>query len=279
MTYNVGRQGMLRLVLNGGKKTTISEQFIQAPYHIQRAIHCDDTMQDMAHLYMMSSSGGILGNDSHAIRATLKDKARARLMTQGATRIYDTQDGTATQDISITLEQDSYLEFLPDITIPYKNSRYEQSVDIVCHPSATMIYAETLSPGRRAFGESFDYTLYKNVVSAKSDEGAWLLHDAARIEPARRSVQKYGIMGLYDTLCTVYILAPGSIVPRMYYGVNDAIRHQNDILGGASIIHDKAGIIVRMLSNKTETIQRVIDRIVHVVRYYRFSPVTLRGGA
>lgn len=273
MTYHVGRHGMLQLVMRGGKKTTISEQFVQAPYHIQRAIHCDDVMYDMAYLYMMSSSGGILGNDSHIIQATLKDKARARLTTQGATRIYDTQDAVATQKIFITLEQDSYLEFLPDITIPYKNSRYVQNVDIVCHSSATMLYAETVSPGRRAFGEIFEYTLYKNAVSAKSDVGTWRLYDASRIEPARRNVSEYGIMGTYDTICTVYILAPINAIPNMYSNINGIMQHQDGLLGGASIASGEAGIIVRMLSNKTETIQYTIDRVVNTVRRCTFNSV------
>lgn len=273
MTYHVGRQGVLQLVLSGGRKTTITEQFVQPPYHIQRAIHCDDTIYDMAHLYMMSSSGGILGKDSHTIQITLKGKARARLTTQGATRIYDTQGMVATQSVSITLEQDSYLEFLPDITIPYKNSRYVQSVDIVCHPSATIIYTDILSSGRRAFGEMFEYSSFKSTVSAKSDTDAWRLYDASQIEPTQNSVSEYGIMGTYDIVSTIYILAPASIIPKVYSDINDTMLHHKDISCGASITHSKDGIIVRMLANKTEDILHMMYSVVRVVRHHAVSPV------
>ena len=271
MTYNIGRQGVLRLVLHGGEKTTISDQFVQAPYHIQRAIHCDETIQDMAHLYMMSSSGGILGGDNHTVQVTLKDKARARLMTQGATRIYDTGDATASQRISVTLEPDSYMEFLPDVTIPYKNSRYTQSVDISCHRSATLLYAEMVSPGRRASGEAFQYASYESAVSAKDDTGAWRLYDAAKIEPDLRNVSEYGIMGSYDTVCTVYILMPPDMVPDICNSINGTVQKHDDFLGGASIARNNTGIVVRMLANKTETIQSKLCEVVRMLRRYTFG--------
>ena len=61
--------------------------------------------------------------------------------------------------VNITLDENCYLEYIPDQIIPYQNSRYYQKVNLNIHDDATLIYSEVLTPGRIAINESFDYDI------------------------------------------------------------------------------------------------------------------------
>ena len=68
----------------------------------------------MAYLYLLSSSGGILQGDRYRTEIALKNNAVAHITTQGATRIYGMNNNYASQTVNITVQQGSYLEYIPD---------------------------------------------------------------------------------------------------------------------------------------------------------------------
>ena len=57
-----GKTGYLRLVFQNDNtgKTFVREQFSEVPLHVQRALHYDESCLDLAYLYIVSTSGGIL---------------------------------------------------------------------------------------------------------------------------------------------------------------------------------------------------------------------------
>ena len=120
-----GKVGILEIELKqGNNKTTITKQFSQVPLQIQRAVYPEESLPEMAYLYIISPSGGILQGDRYKIDVTLKNNAVSHITTQGATRIYSMNSNFASQITNITVEDNCYLEYIQDQLIPYKNSRY-----------------------------------------------------------------------------------------------------------------------------------------------------------
>ena len=62
----------------------------------------------------------------------------------------------ATQIINLEVKENSYLEFLPEQLIPYKDSRYYQKINLNVDATSTLVYSEIIVPGRVAMGELFD---------------------------------------------------------------------------------------------------------------------------
>ena len=54
----------------------------------------------------------------------LSNNAHAHKTTQGATRIYKMERNYATQMVNVTVDDDCYLEYIPDQIIPFKDSRF-----------------------------------------------------------------------------------------------------------------------------------------------------------
>jgi len=118
-----GKIGYLRLVFqndNNGK-TIVGEQFSQVPLYAQRALYCEDSFSNLAFLYIVSVSGGILQGDRYRIDVRLKKNSMVHITTQGATRIHSMNSNSATQMVNITLEENSYLEFIPVQIIPFQD--------------------------------------------------------------------------------------------------------------------------------------------------------------
>ena len=69
-------------------KTIITYQKSQVPLFLQKALYYDETIPPMAHLFILSPSGGILQGDRYRTDITLSNNAICHITTQGATRIY-----------------------------------------------------------------------------------------------------------------------------------------------------------------------------------------------
>ena len=196
----------------------------------------------------------------------MKENTVAHVTTQGATRIYGTRTGGASLAMDITLAADSYLEFMPDQTIPYGGSSYSQTARISASRTATLVYVDVVTSGRRAMGESFRYDMFRTDVTVRDEDGAVIFWDAAVLEPARRDVSRYGILGDYTVTGSVYVLAPRSRVPVLYGEINRLVSGNAAIPGGASIMRDNTGVLVRLLGVETRAVMGVTRRVAGVVR-------------
>ena len=155
-----GKIGYLQLELQNDsdkQKTVITKKRTQVPLYMQKALHYDMDYPSMAHLFVLSPSGGILQGDRYRMDVQLKNNAISHITTQGATRIYKMESNYATHQVTLNLKNNSYLEFIPEQIIPYKNSRFYQKTNLDIDDSSTVVYSETIVPGRIAMGEMFDF--------------------------------------------------------------------------------------------------------------------------
>jgi urease accessory protein len=65
--------------------------------------------------------------------------------------------GQAYSSITINMGRNAFLEYVPDQIIPYGPSRSHREVTINASDDSFMIYAETLSAGRIASNEVFEF--------------------------------------------------------------------------------------------------------------------------
>jgi urease accessory protein len=263
-----GKVGILDLELQGDSsgKTVVTRQFSQVPLQIQRALYPENSLPGMAYLYVISPSGGILQGDRYRTDVLLKNKAIAHITTQGATRIYSMNSNSASQMLNITIDENCYLEYIPDQIIPYKNSRYYQKVNLKVHDNSTLIYSEILTPGRVAMGESFEYDIcYLRTHCKNQDEKIRFLENT-KIEPKKQKLKNFGILGKHSIVGTVYILTRKEDVIELENTINQAIRDRHEVSVGTSILPDESGIIIRILGNKTELVFEVVFKTVEIIR-------------
>jgi urease accessory protein len=264
-----GKVGALVLKLEhdpGRQKTVAKEQYSKVPLYTQRALYLEESLPSMAYMFIMSPSGGILQGDRYRMDITLKNNAFFHLTTQGATRLYRMDKNYATQLVNITVGEGCYFEFIPDQIIPYRSSRFYQNVTLNAHDNSTMIYSEILVPGRVSSGESFEYDICYLKASAKNQKGDLRFIDIALLEPKKRNIKDFGILEGFDVIGSVYILAEEKYIRGLNDKINSAIESLPKIYGGATILPNNSGVMVRLLGPFASDIRDIIHEIVRISR-------------
>ena len=264
-----GKVGFLKLVLEHDSqrsKTIVTEQRTQVPLYVQKALHYDETVPSMAHIFILSPSGGVLQGDRYRTDVELKNKAISHITTQGATRIYKMNSNYATQMINLKVGKDCYLEFLPEQLIPYKSSRYYQKTTFTVDDSATLVYSETIVPGRVAMGELFDYDICYLRTLCYNDKNEIKFHDNSILEPKNQTMNTLGMFGNKTVLSTMFVVTKKEHVEKLYEKINQIFKDNDEVVGGASILPNDSGLSVRILSNSSEENKTTVYHISQMIR-------------
>ena len=256
----------LELQLNNNDKTNVTKQFSQVPLQVQRALYPDRMIPEMAYIYIVSPSGGVLQGDRYRTDITLENRAMAHITTQGATRVYSMDTNFATQIFNISVKNGSYLEYIPDQIIPYRNSRYYQEVNLNIHSNSTLVYSEVMTPGRVAMDESFEYDICFLRTKCTDEENKIKIYENSKIVPKIQKISELGILGIYPIVGTVYVLTKKKTISELRSILSEKIESNERISCGISTISDESGIIIRILGKKTEDVFQTIFNIVEACR-------------
>jgi len=264
-----GKTGKLKIVLDIESisgRTIIKEKESMFPLSVQKEMHYDQFQPKMTHVYIVSSSGGILQGDKYMIDIILEKNTLAHITTQGATRVYGMNVSNAIQVINVSLDDGAYLEFIPDQIIPYKNSRFYQEINFKVHDNATMIYSEIISPGRIGMGEIFDYEICYLKSIGKNHKDELRFTDYTKIEPKKMNLQDFGVLEQKQITATMYILAKRNDIEKIIQTLENEVKNSSEIEFGWSTMTKENGILLRILGNTTRDVIRLVYDITKIVR-------------
>jgi urease accessory protein len=264
-----GKIGALVLKLENDvqrNKTIITNQYSRVPLFTQRALYLEESLPSMAYVFIISPSGGILQGDRYRMDITVTNNACAHITTQGATRLYRMEKNFATQMVNVSVDEGCYFEFIPDQIIPYRDSRFYQTLNFKVHENATAVYSEMVVPGRVASGESFEYDICYLKAVARDYLNNLRFIDIAILEPKKRNLSNIGILGNYTVVGSVYVLAQRRYVRILNDEINAKLREADSIVGGSSILPGSSGIVVRMLGHLAGDIRNAIFEVLTIVR-------------
>ena len=262
-----GKIGYLQLELQNDsdrQKTIITRKRTQVPLYVQKALHYDLDYPSMAHLFVLSPSGGILQGDRYRMDVELKNNAISHITTQGATRIYKMESDFATHMVTLSLKNNSYLEFIPEQIIPYNNSRFYQKTHLDIDDTSTVVYSETIVPGRIAMGEMFDfdvcYLKTEGTINEKME-----FRDSSLLMPKTQKIQSLGIFDDKTILTSVYVLTKKHVT-KINDLINELLSHLQGMSGSSSILPNDSGISIRILGNSSEDQKITIYEILKIIR-------------
>ena len=257
---------MLKVVFQAGKeKTIVSDKICKSPLYFQRAMYFEQSAPMLAHMYIMSSAGGILQGDRHLIDVTLEEKSMVHITTQGATRVYSMTQDIAMQKIHIKLEDGAYLEYLADQIIPYKDAKYHQELDCTIHENATLFYSEIVTPGRIAMNESFQYDTCHLKAKVENQDKKLLFMDIVDLKPKKQDLRVKEILGDYTIVASIYFFSEKKHVLKLQEQILN-LQTSDDVVFASSILAYDSGILIRILANQVDLIQNLILKIAKMVR-------------
>jgi len=262
-----GKIGYLQLELQNDdetQKTIITQKRTQVPLYVQKALHYDLDYPAMAHVFVLSPSGGILQGDRYRMDVELKNNAISHITTQGATRIYKMESNYATHMVTLNLKNNSYLEFIPEQIIPYKNSRFYQKTNLNIDDSSTAVYSETIVPGRIAMGEMFDFDVCYLKTEGSINKKIQF-RDSSLLIPKTQKIQSLAMFDDKTILTSIYIITKKPIA-KINNLINELFSNLEDMSGGSSIMPNNSGISIRILGNSSEDQKTTIHEILKIIR-------------
>ncbi|MHB8545173.1 MAG: urease accessory protein UreD [Nitrosotalea sp.] len=261
-----GQNGAIQIELNTNddSKTYVKSLSSKAPFLIQKAMYPDSKYPHFAHIYIMSSSGGILQGDEQKINVVMGKNSTARITTQSATKIYKMEHGYASQYIDIHSQEGSYLEFVPHQIIPFKSSRFYQEVNLEVEKDAILIYSEIISAGRIASGEKFDFDLCFLRTTA-SRNGKTLFTDVMNLNHKNKANFE-SIFGGKAIFSTIYIIGDSISVEMIVDKINSSVNAS--FLASCSTLPNNSGIIVRILADSISEIVTLTENITDIFRSF-----------
>ncbi len=234
----------------------------------QRTLYPDAAMPDLAWLFMITTSGCVLQGDRLALEVTLGPGARAHVTTQSATKVHSMDANYALQTQSISLADGAYLEFLPEPLIPHRRARFLSDTRITIAPTATLLYAEIVQPGRKHHhpDECFGVTLLSLAVGAERPDGKTLFTEKLVIEPARRPLRQTGVMDSFDVFGNVVLLTPKEAADRVHARVDADVDATSGVAFGACSLPNDAGLIFKVLGRETAQVRAKVREFWGIAR-------------
>jgi len=265
-----GKTGYLRLgfELDADGRSILRDWERRAPLIVQQALYFDESMPEMPCVYILSSGGPNVDGDRYEQHFTVHRNAYAHLTTGAATKLAEMHGNYSGLRQRIELEENAYLEFLPEPTIPCRHTRFIADTAIRIAPSATLFHAEIYASGRKhAGGERFAYDLLSVCTRAERPDGTPLFREKFVIRPGCRSPETLGAMNEYDVFADILVLTPSEHADRIYARTGAFIDRDRRLAAGITRLPNGSGLLYRILGAETEPVKRLARAFCSAVRH------------
>lgn len=265
-----GKVGELRLgfALRGGR-SVLSDLYRVAPLLVQRALYFDEAMPELPICSIISIGGGILQGDRYRIDITVGEGASAHVTSQSANRVHQMDANYASQHQTITLESGAYLEYLPDFTILYRDSRFISRTELVVPEDATLLYGEMVLAGRKHHhvDERFGFDLLSMAVSLRRPDGRKLFAEKLLIEKGDAMIDHPAVMKGFDAFANILCITPEPVASLILQRFETRFPEgEARALSGVSRLPNGAGLMLRAVGVESYDVRGEVRRFWTVVR-------------
>jgi urease accessory protein len=233
---------------------------------VRRALHIDPALPEMALGLIQSISSGIIQGDRLGIDIVAGPNTQALVMTQSAPKVYKMDTNYATQRVTVRVDSGAYLEYLPDMLIPYEHARFYQEIELDVAEDATMVFCEVVGPGRAARGESFEYDVIFTRVEARSPNGTLRLADSIMLAPELAAPTRSGLLGDRSYLASFYVLTREIDAASLAAVLHECVQGTTRLDGAASRLPGADGVVLRVVGDEWRDVETAIYRAWKVTR-------------
>ena len=266
---SAGKCGYLRLgfELDSRGRSILRDLERRVPLIVQQELYFDEEMPEMPCVYILSSGGPNVDGDRYEQNFILRRGAFAHISTGAATKLAEMRTNFSGMSQRFVLEEDAYLEYLPEPTIPCRHTRFACETDITVAPTATLFYSEIYTSGRRYFrNERFVYDLLSVCTHAERPSGERLFREKFIIEPARRSPLTKGAMNGYEVFANAVVLTPQKSADEIYARTPAFIDRKRGIAAGITRLPEDCGLCFRVLGMETGPVKHAVREFCSTVR-------------
>lgn len=267
--------GILEMDMENRQGRTVADNvYFQGAFKVMRPVYLNN--YNYPCYYLLNPGGGYLDGDTYRMKVTLQEEAQLTLTTQSSTKVYKTPKSYAYQETEFHLKKDSYLEYLPDALIAYKDAKYVQKNIVYMEQGATLLYSDIVTPGWSPEGSKFSY----DTLRLKSEiymDNELVVFDHVKLQPENQNMTGLGFMEGYTHLGSFIVIGEktdDTLLDRLYETIKE---ETGDFEFGISKL-TLPGFTLRIMANKTQVIERIITSCHAVIseEWNQMKPSFLR---
>lgn len=265
-----GKHGYLRLgfELDPRGKSILRDLDRRVPLIAQQELYFDEAMPEMPCLYILSSGGPNVDGDRYQQDITVRKDAFAWVSTGAATKLAEMRYNYSGMIQNIVLEENAYLEFMPEPVIPCKHTRFISDTRLNVHPTATVFYSEIYMGGRKYYkdGELFQYDILSVCSHGERSDGEQLFREKFVIDPNVVPVRQLGVMGHYDVFANVIVMTPKENADKIYEATDAFIDREKNLAVGITHLPNDAGLLFKVLGMEPGPVKKIVREFCSKVR-------------
>ena len=165
---------------------------------------------------------------------TVKKNAFAHVATGAATKLAEMKYNYSGLVQNIVLEENAYLEFMPEPVIPCRHTRFISDTRLCVDETATVFYSEIFMGGRKYYGngELFEYDILSVCDHGERPDGKQLFREKFIIDPRVEHPRNLGVMGKFDVFANVIVITPQDKADKIYDETEVFIDNQKMLAAG-----------------------------------------------
>jgi urease accessory protein len=263
-----GKIGELKLAFSlKNNRNILSHLYRVTPLLVQQALYWDEAMPELPICSMISVGGGVLQGDRYHIDIRVNEDACAHVTSQGANRIHRMDANYASQYQSITLEDGAYLEFMPDFTILYKQSRYITETDIVIGQGVTLLYGEMVMLGRLHHeNERMEFDLLSLLTRVVTVDGTKLFSEKILLEADKNRPEFVSQMQGFNVFANILCLTSVANATQIMAEYDAYFAEDKTVFAAVSKLPNDAGLMLRVVGQESYHVRHQVIAFWRVVR-------------
>lgn len=242
----------LRYELAPGLGTRLQGQWVRPPLHLAKAYHEDDWALSI----MTSPTAGLLDGDLLEVDAILTEGAKAALISPAACRVHTMAQGYASVQQCYRVESGAVLDIWPAPMVLQKDAALRQSICLHVAADATVLFCETIAPGRAAYGERFEFREWRSKLRIYR-EGDLLAYENFSCFPKRGDLADWRALYPEGSYASFYYLTReplGDLVQKLH----DLETPKASI--GASPLRER-GLGIKILATNGVQLRKLVFRV------------------
>jgi len=236
--------------------TYLKESYFTPP--LKLANITEDKRANQLNLMLMSSSPGILDEDTYEIKVELAADCRLQLHTQSYQRLFTMKKG-ASQFMNVYLQTNSSFIYLPHPSVPHEDSIFTSCNKIYLQENCTLIWGEVLTCGRKLNGEVFKFAKYHSITEIFF-QNKLIIKENLLMQPSTIDVHAIGQLEGFTHQATLIYLNEMADVKQLNQSISEFLALQEGIVFGISSLQ-KNGLVVRLLGQKGEQLYNLLKDI------------------
>lgn len=265
-----GKRGYLNLgfEVDARGKSILRELDRRAPLIVQQELYFDELLPGMPCVYILSSGGPNVDGDRYLQNITVHRGAMAHVSTGAATKLASMKYNYSGLRQNITLEEDAYLEYIPEPIIPHAHTRFISDTRMTVHPTATAVYSEVFMGGRKYYngGELFKFDILSVCTHGHRPDGTDLFREKFIISPAGTALRDTGVMGNHDVFANVIVMTPPDKAQQVYESTCVFIDRESGLAAGITRLPSGAGLLYKVLGMEPGPVKRLVREFCSTVR-------------